>query len=1373
MNPAPIPQNEAARLAALREFQILDTEAEEEFDDIVELASQLCEVPISLVTFVDEKRQWFKAKRGLEISETHREVAFCSHAIHQKDLMVVPDAFNDERFRDNPLVTNEPNIRFYAGMPLVTDDGLALGTLCVIDRKPRTLTPQQILALRVLAKNVVALLKLRETKKELSSIITALPVIFFRINKDNRFADCHTSNPDDLFISSNHFIGKRIDEMLPPELAQLTIMKIEAARKSGNVETFEYSLLVPSGLSWFEARVLVTSSDEVMAIISNITKAKRAEEEKNKSLRFIQAITNNVPALISYWTSDLRLSFANDSYLKWYGTSREDAMGISLIELTGEEIYQRIKPNIDKVLKGEPQDFEFPRMWNNELVHLRVQYIPEVQHEKVEGFFVQITDITRLIKAEEEKTKTLHFIQTITDNVPAMISHWTADLRNTFANEAYLKWFDRKKEDMLGVSLMELTGENNFQQIKEYTAKALKGEPQDVQFSRTQKNELTHWRAQYLPDINQGKVAGMYALVTDITEIKKAEENARMQKDLADSLLNNLPGICYLFEEKKKIIRWNKNLEVVTGYDAEEINKMHPADFIVVDDQAKFNERIEMVFAEKLSGVSVTLLTKENKKIPYYLNTHRIIVEGASCILGIGVDISDHVFTSHILRNTLKELTHYRKALNESSIIAITDNKGIITYVNNNFLKISKYSKNELIGNTHRIINSGFHSKQFFKELWKTISNGKIWNGQIKNKAKDGTLYWVDTTIVPFKSEAGKPSQYLAVRRDITARKLSEEALHKSEANLKTVFENTDTSYILLNANLEIISFNQTARILFERHIGKKLVVGYHANHYLLDKKKYLVEALAGKNVVNIEDYSRNPINDFWLFERYLPIYDEQKTVTGLIISFSDISVVKKAELVMKENEQRLATILNNMVGGIVKTDTHGIITYINEGAKHILGIDHYSSIESKSIYDICQPFDDEGMSMPVEAFPVTIALDQNLRIANSKIGISVKKNIKKWVSINSSPVYNKNGQLEGVLCSFVDITESVETQNKLMTVSSRLLLAKQLTGMGIWEWDMKANKLIWDDQMFDLTGVGKGTEPTLSLFYSRIHQDDVEKVKRKMEEFTKNGGGDDVFRFVHNDKSIRYLRIIVVTHKKKDKPVSILGVTSDITNIILQEQDIMKANQKISDLQQVALRAAMNPHFLYNALNSIQFFITHNDRSNALSYLSKFSKLMRGILNGSINKISKLSDELELLRHYIEIEQMRFTNKFDYTFELDDELEADNYEIPSLIMQPYVENAILHGLYNKEGIGLLTISIRYEDKTLAISIEDNGIGRKAAAELRKKNFPNYQSKGIQITEERMKLMDTGNTTISSSILDLYDGKNPIGTRVIIKIKEN
>ncbi len=182
MSRVPIPASEVSRLKTLLGYEILDTPPEEGFDDLVRLASMVCGTPIALISLVDSKRQWFKARVGLDATETPREMAFCAHAICTVDMLVVPDTTRDERFSANPLVTDAPNIRFYAGMPLIAPDGEALGTICAIDRVPRQITAEQRSALECISRQVVSQLELRRARAKMAAVLNEKIVLLNEVN---------------------------------------------------------------------------------------------------------------------------------------------------------------------------------------------------------------------------------------------------------------------------------------------------------------------------------------------------------------------------------------------------------------------------------------------------------------------------------------------------------------------------------------------------------------------------------------------------------------------------------------------------------------------------------------------------------------------------------------------------------------------------------------------------------------------------------------------------------------------------------------------------------------------------------------------------------------------------------------------------------------------------------------------------------------------------------------------------------------------------------------------------------------------------------------------------------------------------------------
>jgi ligand-binding sensor domain-containing protein len=222
-----------------------------------------------------------------------------------------------------------------------------------------------------------------------------------------------------------------------------------------------------------------------------------------------------------------------------------------------------------------------------------------------------------------------------------------------------------------------------------------------------------------------------------------------------------------------------------------------------------------------------------------------------------------------------------------------------------------------------------------------------------------------------------------------------------------------------------------------------------------------------------------------------------------------------------------------------------------------------------------------------------------------------------------------------------------------------------------------------------------------------------------------------------------------------------------------LRKEEALKAefNQRLVKMEMVALRAQMNPHFVFNCLSSINRFILVNQPEEASAYLTKFSRLIRLILDNSRSETVTLDKELHALQLYVEMEQLRFNNRFDFVLQVDQSVEAEHTEIPPLLIQPYVENAIWHGLMHKKGDGLLQVSVYYDaDQKFHIDIEDNGVGRQRAMELKSRSAITNKSYGMKVTAERLETINQlYGTNTSVSTVDLMDEKKqPVGTKVLI-----
>ncbi|HEY0160130.1 MAG TPA: PAS domain S-box protein [Thermoanaerobaculia bacterium] len=331
MPSAPLPANEQARLATLHRYQILDSEREAEYDDLTRIAAQVCGTPIALISLIDSERQWFKSRIGIDAAETPRDQAFCAYAIHETSTLVVPDAQQDQRFADNALVLGDPHIRFYAGAPLQTADGMSIGTLCVIDRENRTLSASQQEALEALARQVVRLIELRYRTGMLTSLVDMNPAAMFVKDAGGRFAFVNDAWNEHFGRRGEDPVGQTAAEWFGMETgAKLLEDDIDVLRSAQRLETID---TIPSNSgegTWLTVRFPIRGAGgSTMAggVRLEITRTLRAERRLRESEQKFAKLCVASPDAIVSGDAEARVVYWNRAAEVMFGYGEEEMAG--------------------------------------------------------------------------------------------------------------------------------------------------------------------------------------------------------------------------------------------------------------------------------------------------------------------------------------------------------------------------------------------------------------------------------------------------------------------------------------------------------------------------------------------------------------------------------------------------------------------------------------------------------------------------------------------------------------------------------------------------------------------------------------------------------------------------------------------------------------------------------------------------------------------------------------------------------------------------------------------------------------------------------------------------------------------------------------
>ena len=400
----------------------------------------------------------------------------------------------------------------------------------------------------------------------------------------------------------------------------------------------------------------------------------------------------------------------------------------------------------------------------------------------------------------------------------------------------------------------------------------------------------------------------------DITDRKRAEELILREKTLSDTIINSLPGVFYLINKNGEYLRWNKNFEIVTGYNKEEILKLTTKNLIAEEDLERVNDTIKKTFSDGYATVEAKAKMKDGSGVPYLLTGSPIIYETQQCLLGTGIDISSRIKAEEELRSSEQKYKLLFESNPSPLWMIAKDNMSIIA-VNDAAANLYGYSKDELLKMSVKKLRPPEDFGQQLEIYQKEVSGATDF-GVIKHVKKDGTIIFVN--IVSQDIIFNNRLVRLSLTSDITERLKAEELLKKSEANFKTIMDTTDTAYALLDKNLNVMAFNQMAVKFVNSRYDHSPSKGDQLADYFPKERfpqfiNYAGEVLKGKNISYEVNYPNPDGSAFWFYVRLFPITNDKNEIFGLMLALSDITERKNSEDSLKVAYERIQDHINSI----------------------------------------------------------------------------------------------------------------------------------------------------------------------------------------------------------------------------------------------------------------------------------------------------------------------------------------------------------------------------------------------------------------------------------------------------------------------------
>ncbi len=950
----------------------------------------------------------------------------------------------------------------------------------------------------------------------------------------------------------------------------------------------------------------------------------------------------------------------------------------------------------------------------------------------------------------------------------------------------------------------------------------LKGKFQSSVFDIIEKDgSKSFYESNYNPIRDEDNyVFGVSVLIRDITNRMKIEQVLKASEEkFAKAFKSSPDAIIITTVSNGEIIEFNEGFLTWSGYTEEEIKGKTTMELNFWDAAERELLKLQLKEHGRIVEYEVHLKTKSGEVRICLMSAETIELEGELCFVSITRDITTKIKREELLLDLLtnekklnEELAQREEELtsNEEELRQSIESQSSLMEE----LQLKEISLSALINNTNDFIYSvdknlclvEFNSPvvEFYKKNGITLQKGKHINEFISKKnsgaatrvfnntlqgnydvaviefpGAKGEILFFESCHNPIRNENNEVIGVSVMIRDVTERTKVLKALKASEEKYSKWFQSSPDSILISTAEeRKILEVNESFLITYglkrEEVYGKTVAeVGFVDDEPANQK----IRELLSKNeaIVNLEVLTRNKKGEKIII--LLSIESMEIDGAKCILSIArDITHLKLAEEEKRIASEQLQVVINNIPVAIWTVNKDGIITLSEGKALSDMGLKPGEHV-GQSVFEIYK-------DRPEQIDYVRPVLDKGITHRRSE------KIDNHYYDEIITPMTNNKGEITGLIGISFDVTEVREKKNQLRENEALLNNIIDHLPIGLQIFDNKGYSIKMNQTQQRLLGL-KSKEKGIGKFNAMTDPVNTVHGLNKLLEKALKGEIVDNIEFVMDFKKLnhpKYNRNDLVwfnlwlypIFNENGKVVAIINLLADITERKLEQEmmeqkneELIHVNKMMADYKLMALRSAMNPHFIFNAMNSIQYFISKNERENALIYLSLFSKLIRNILTGTVENKITIHHELETLQNYIELENLRFDTKFDVEFEIDGSIDIRHTDIPSLLLQPYVENAILHGLYNKEGKGKLIIKVAsHKENTIIFVVEDNGIGREEARKIKEANqIHNHKSVGMVLTKERLDIINKTNN-ISVNIIDLTekDG-SAAGTRIEIFVE--